>query len=516
MPRPQLSISPGPQLKRQPDKQRRKYVCEPLSYRRHIEQHIERVFKYLKDRQKRLDECESAIHAELKPKDEESIRKMLALKETRYLRSLRTRLSSKDFQEIQRLGEGFIGKVSLVEKVDTKNLYAMKKMRKSQVILQNHMAHVMAERDILAEADNEWIVKLYYSFQDEHYLFFILEYCPGGDMMNLLINKRVFPENWARFYIAEISLALQFVHDMRFIHRDIKPDNILIDAKGHIKLADFGLCTGFRWTHDLKYYRDETLNNLNNNNMNTNGNNLHGGGLSILGSHQDQSDDHPTITKALTRREMEYSLKRRSLSLVGSPNYIAPEVLRRDSTNERLCDWWSVGVILYEMVIGFCPFIDVEAVSNNRYNPMLDTAEKIQQRIVEWRRYLVFTSNNDPKSPNLMPDVHGNLYEPSEAVKSLIRGWICDPHERLCQNGIADIKSHPFFKGFDWDRIRMMEAPFVPELRNSHDTSHFDPAAQGQQNNEHGTLGANINRQLAMNHFTYRAFWNKPLSGGLL
>lgn len=117
------------------------------------------------------------------------------------------------------------------------------------------VAHVKAERDILAEADNEWVVRLYYSFQDRESLYFVMDYIPGGDMMSLLIRMGVFPETLARFYVAELTLAIESVHKMGFIHRDIKPDNILIDLDGHIKLTDFGLCTGFRWTHNSKYYQ---------------------------------------------------------------------------------------------------------------------------------------------------------------------------------------------------------------------------------------------------------------------
>lgn len=150
----------------------------------------------------------------------------------------------------------------------------MKTLRKSDVIQKNQAAHVKAERDILSEADNEWVVKLFYSFQDKEHLFFIMEYIPGGDMMALLIKKGIFEEDLARyvfavyyfntciissffrFYVAELVCAIHSVHKLGFIHRDIKPDNILIDRNGHIKLTDFGLCTGLRWTHDWKYYTE--------------------------------------------------------------------------------------------------------------------------------------------------------------------------------------------------------------------------------------------------------------------
>lgn len=501
--------------------------CSPSYYRRHIEQHVERIFKYLKDRERRRKSCEDELKCfehELKSREHEfseeefnkrldqfsdkarTIFNILNKKETRYLRSSRERLSRADFKEISKLGSGYIGCVHLVEKInyadDKPALFAMKKLERSQVEEQNHIAHVMAERDVLAEADNEWIVKLFYSFQDQKYLYFILEYIPGGDMMNLLVKQHVFPEEWASFYIAEICLAVQFVHDMNFIHRDIKPDNILIDAKGHIKLTDFGLCTGFRWTHDSKYYKDDTEDSS--------------GPIYQIAFDQAKdgwlSQQHPTITKALIEREMKYSSKKKPLALVGSLNYIAPEVLSQasgiqESTDERLCDWWSVGVILYEMVIGYCPFIDIQALKQKRYDPNQDKPENIQQRIINWRDHLAFPSPNDPDGPPPIV-VHGGERYISEEARSLIRGLLCGPHERLCQNGVRDIQNHPFFNGIDWKNIRSMKAPYIPELSNEYDTRHFDPMAQIEPQRSNGS-GADT--KIPRYDFTYKSYWTKPL-----
>lgn len=189
---------------------------------------------------------------------------MLKQKETIYLRLKRAKMDRSMFDVITKIGVGAFGEVSLVRKYTTESddhqnlesqLYAMKTLRKVDVIRRNQVAHVKAERDILAEAELEWVTKLYYSFQDKENLYFIMEYIPGGDLMALLIKKGIFEEPLAVFYIAELVLAIESVHKMGFIHRDIKPDNILIDKDGHIKLTDFGLCTGFRWTHNSKYYQ---------------------------------------------------------------------------------------------------------------------------------------------------------------------------------------------------------------------------------------------------------------------
>ena len=118
----------------------------------------------------------------------------------------------------------------------------MKKMKKKEMLKKNQVGHVRAERDILAKADNEWIVELKYSFKDDENLYLVMEYLAGGDLMNLLIKKDILSEDESRFYIAEVILAIERVHSLDYIHRDLKPDNVLLDKDGHIKLTDFGLC----------------------------------------------------------------------------------------------------------------------------------------------------------------------------------------------------------------------------------------------------------------------------------
>ncbi len=338
------------------------------------------------------------------------------------------------FDTVKPLGIGAFGVVSLVRKTDTNKLYAMKTLRKADVLRRNQVAHVKAERDILAEADNEWVVKLFFSFQDSENLFFVMEYIAGGDMMSLLIKLGTFPEHLTLFYIAELVCAIESVHKMGFIHRDIKPDNILIGGDGHIKLTDFGLCTGFRWTHDSKRYLPK-------------------------GHHQrhhsmepGQWDDEVPV-KPLEVARLTDGARNRAIahSLVGTPNYIAPEILRREGYRQP-CDWWSVGVIMYEMLIGQPPF-------------MAPTPAETQLKIINWSQHL-----HIPRHAVLSP-----------AAADLIVKFCCDPEHRIGKKGVDEIKRHPFFSAIDWSvGIRNYEPPYIPKVMFETDTSNFDPIPQGQ------------------------------------
>ncbi len=165
------------------------------------------------------------------------------------------------------------------------------------------MAHVRAERDILVEADHQWVVKMYYSFQDTVNLYLIMEFLPGGDMMTLLMKKDMLSEECTQFFVAETVLAIDYIHKLGFIHRDIKPDNLLLDASGHIKLSDFGLCTGLKKSHCTDFYRD-------------------------LSHSQIRLSDFASGPMDSKRRAESWKKNRRQLaySTVGTPDYIAPEV----------------------------------------------------------------------------------------------------------------------------------------------------------------------------------------------
>ena len=151
------------------------------------------------------------------------------------------RMKTDDFKLIKVIGRGAFGEVQLVRNKYTKKVYAMKLLSKYEMIKRSDSAFFWEERDIMAHANSEWIVQLHFAFQDHRYLYMVMDYMPGGDLVNLMSNYEV-PEKWARFYTAEVVLALDAIHSMGFVHRDVKPDNMLLDASGHLKLADFGTC----------------------------------------------------------------------------------------------------------------------------------------------------------------------------------------------------------------------------------------------------------------------------------
>ncbi|XP_050293114.1 serine/threonine-protein kinase Warts isoform X2 [Anthonomus grandis grandis] len=436
----------------------------PQAFKFFMEQHIENVIKSYRQRQYRRMQLEKEmVKIGLSSEAQQQMRKMLSQKESNYIRLKRAKMDNNMFETIKPIGVGAFGEVKLVRKIDTNHLYAMKTLRKADVLKRNQVAHVKAERDILAEADNEWVVKLYYSFQDSDVLYFVMDYIPGGDLMSLLIKKGIFPESLARFYIAELTCAVESVHRMGFIHRDIKPDNILIDKDGHIKLTDFGLCTGFRWTHNSKYYQP----------------NDH--------SRQDSMDPIDDINeqckcaKPLERRK---NRERRCLahSLVGTPNYIAPEVLQRTGYT-HVCDWWSVGVILYEMLVGQPPFL-------------ANTPAETQYKVINWE-----TTLQIPKQANL-----------TKEATDLILKLCCGADKRLGRNA-NEIKSHSFFKEIDFDKgLRRQPAPYKPRIDNPTDTSNFDPIDPDRLRSMDSSNSSDLNDNSKLYHgffeFTFRRFFD--------
>ena len=348
--------------------------------------------------------------------------------ECRRIRRQKTSVSQ--FETIKLIGKGAFGEVRLCRDLKNGDLVALKVllrrvvckevgqallMRLLQVLdkdemrRRNQVMNVRSERNLLAVAESPWLVKLHCSFQDRDNLYFAMEYLPGGDFMTLLqveyarLRMRQAPQrafypdtfslqredilthNAAKFYTASLLLSLEVVHGLGYIHRDIKPDNLLIGSDGHLRLTDFGLCKPFDSSSFLVAASDDPS------------------------ASQTPAASAPGPSAAM---KTTWNFKRRTLaySSVGTPDYIAPEVLRKVGYGPE-ADLWGVGCVLFEMLCGFPPFFS-------------DDAHTTCRKIVQWRSYLKF-----PTDVSIEPQ-----------AQSLIRQLLCDGGDRLT---IAACKVHP-------------------------------------------------------------------------
>ncbi|KIY49223.1 kinase-like protein [Fistulina hepatica ATCC 64428] len=415
-------------------------------------------------RNQRRVELERKLHADTHMSDERKQRQLAQLgrKESTFLRLKRTKLGLSDFRTVKVIGKGAFGEVRLVQKTDTGKIYAMKTLNKEQMLKKDQLAHVRAERDVLAQSNSPWVVQLFYSFQDPHFLYLIMEFLPGGDLMSMLIKYETFSEDVTRFYIGQCVLAIEAVHNLGFVHRDIKPDNILIDKDGHVKLSDFGLSTGFHRRHDSKYYQRlmESATSQHN------GQQAARNSVMVNSINLTISKDDIATWKA-NRRKLAYST-------VGTPDYIAPEIFKQTGYG-RECDWWSLGAIMFECLVGYPPFCS-------------QSTHETYKKIIEWERHLMFPD-----------DVHL-----SREAEDLIRRMITSADRRL---NVEQLKIHPFFYGVDWDTIRNIEAPFIPHLRSMTDTSYF-PTDEIDQTPEEATSSNadSTSRDLAFLGYTFKRF----------
>jgi serine/threonine protein kinase len=297
-------------------------------------------------------------------------------------KDFKSKVTLNDFQIIKLLGKGAFGKVLLVYNEELKKYFAMKTLRKDYIKKNQQTKHTKEERKILEKIDYPFISKLYYAFQNEKKLFMITEYMPGGEMFYHLHMNDHFNENKARFYIAEIVLAINHLHKNNILYRDLKPENILLDELGHIKLTDFGL--------------SKIMNNIE---------------------------------------------KDKTYTVCGTPIYVAPEVLTGQGYN-KLVDWWSVGVLLYEFLAG--------------YSPYREARTKIDIKI--YKKNL----EQDP----LISDTAFDL------IKKLCT---FDVSKRIGKN-FEDIKNHEFFKDIDWIKLEKKEItpPYKPKIRFAGDVGNFD------------------------------------------
>ncbi|XP_017247652.1 probable serine/threonine protein kinase IRE4 isoform X2 [Daucus carota subsp. sativus] len=321
------------------------------------------------------------------------------------------RTSIDDFEIIKPISKGAYGKVFLARKRTTGDLFAIKVLKKLDMLRKNDIERIVAERNILIRVRNPFVVRFFYSFTSKENLYLVMEYLNGGDLYSLVRNVGCLEEDVARVYIAELVLALEYLHSLEIVHRDVKPDNILIAHDGHIKLTDFGLSKIglMNRTNDLSGYETNEYAPLKANNENS--------------------------KKGAEDRSQQ--------SAVGTPDYLAPEFLL-GSKHGYAADWWSVGIILYELITGIPPFTGehVEIIFDNILN-----------RKIPW-----------PPVPKDMS---------SEAQDLIDRLLLLDPNQRLGAQGSSEVKAHPFFRGINWESLALQKAAFVPHLDSVDDTSYF-------------------------------------------
>ncbi|XP_076976943.1 ribosomal protein S6 kinase alpha-2 isoform X3 [Tamandua tetradactyla] len=292
------------------------------------------------------------------------------------------------FELLKVLGQGSYGKVFLVRKVkgpDAGQLYAMKVLKKATLKVRDRVRSKM-ERDILAEVNHPFIVKLHYAFQTEGKLYLTLDFLRGGDLFTRLSKEVMFTEEDVKFYLAELALALDHLHGLGIIYRDLKPENILLDEEGHIKITDFGL------------------------------------------SKEAVDPD------------------KRAYSFCGTIEYMAPEVVNRRG-HTHSADWWSFGVLMFEMLTGSLPF---------QGKDRKETMALILKAKLGMPQFL------------------------SPEAQSLLRALFKrNPSNRLGAglDGVEDIKRHPFFLTIDWNKLyrKEIKPPFKPAVGRPEDTFHFDP-----------------------------------------
>ena len=244
-----------------------------------------------------------------------------------------------------------------------REVYAMKVIRKSDMLRNSQEGHLRAERDFLVASEkSRWVVPLIASFQDSTNLYLVMDYMVGGDFLGLLFRKDILKEKKARWYIAEMILCVEEAHRLRWIHRDVKPDNFLISASGHLKISDFGLAFDGHWAHDQNFFTNHRLSLMDKLGIEVDGDSLDrkegaaiaaGMALADAVSPSKRRDrihieDAPAENETILQWRNRVGKRKLARSVVGTSQYMAPEVIRGELYDGR-CDWWSIGIILYEV-----------------------------------------------------------------------------------------------------------------------------------------------------------------------
>ncbi|XP_038110617.1 cAMP-dependent protein kinase catalytic subunit beta isoform X1 [Culex quinquefasciatus] len=290
-----------------------------------------------------------------------------------------------DYDVLRTLGTGAFGVVRLIRKKKSEEYFAMKIVSKERIIRQKQqLQHMLNEKRILQSVEFPFLVTMESCYKDNSFIYLAMPFVSGGELYSLLRKNKRFGEDQTKFYGAQVALAVEYLHHLGLIYRDLKPENILIDAKGYVKITDFGFC---------KLIRDRTW------------------------------------------------------TLCGTPEYLAPEIIQNKGYGKSV-DWWSFGVLLYEMIAGYSPFYTHSA------DQML-----LFEKIVKGK--VRFPSNFGTDIRNL--------------IQSLVQVDLTKRFGNL-KNGTSDIKQHAWFRGTNWIGLLNGEvtAPFIPKVAGPGDTSQFD------------------------------------------
>jgi len=380
-----------------------------------MEEKYKKKMREITERKQRQEELTRKMEeSQLDHHEKRSILAKHIAQENQYAKSGRKKYKMEDFDCIKTIGRGAFGEVRVVRKKDDQKVYALKMMRKKEMVAKKQVAHIRAERNLLAAADNTWLVKLHFSFQDDTFLYLVMEYCAGGDLMTILMREDILSEDHTRFYMSQLAMAIKSVHDLKFVHRDLKPDNVLISTSGHVKLSDFGLAKSFgtREEHYISLYQQQAKNGF--------------------------KDVKPS---SKSRSRPGQRDRKKMYSTVGTPDYIAPEVFSQKGYGYEV-DWWSLGVICYECLVGYPPFYAEEPLQTCR-------------KIVNFKRTMKI-----PPEAGL-----------SAEARDIVLKLICSAKSRV---GFFGIKNHDFFKSLPWKALQGMKPPFIPKIKSEVDTQYFD------------------------------------------
>ena len=280
-------------------------------------------------------------------------------------------------------------------------IYAMKILKKDQLIEKNLMDKTQAERMILAECRSPYIVRLHYAFQTQNKLYFIIDFLNGGELFTYLKNERIFSEQRTRIYAAELVEALAYLHKHGVIYRDLKPENILLGSDGHLKITDFG--------------------------------------LSKLGLGRES----------------------RTFSFCGTPEYLAPEVIRGDGHSFEV-DWWSLGALVYEMLVGAPPHFSKDKTKMLKKIVEVEIPMTSSKLSADAKSFLQMILDKDPEK-------RLGGYKSTDTY----RGSVGLMNE---MDDADEIRAHPFFSNIDWEQMKMVShnAPFIPPTSGETDTSCID------------------------------------------